>query len=394
MKKLHTMHDEILGVDYDVCAVSLIELASQIKQSYAFDEKEYFRFNTEYFVGKDIGMKSMNARRTSYQDIIREKERLENGIGIVYTARYEDSSSDFSLDMKSTVKKKEMTKEELAKKLDVYLQTAEEQMKEKKFQKEEEIFSHFAYEMFPIVVSKTQKGYELLDGYRRIFFTNPLPDREVLVKVYPEIDDVQWMKMMVMFNSWKFEKGVATFFDRGVSLGLYYRYGVDFGQYYSYHGTFSLESMLNRYIKSDFYHTLWGNDCFHDDMKVLKNFIFWKPKFVFQTSRKKTEFDCSVLNNKEITKAYPIFLISMIKMISSQLGKLRREETKQIQEGTLKKRKSVSFDDVLHVLQKEELQQDYLKMKDMYVTGHIENRLADKIIPVFSERIGLSAKRK
>lgn len=364
MKKLHTMKDELLDVHYDVYSMSLQELAKQIKTSYGFEHRDYMRFNTEYYIPEreEDGARS-NWR--SYQELIQDKEKMKNGMGRVYG----------------------YTEEEL----NLHIQKAEENINQKNFRENEKIFSEFAYEMFPIVVSQTENGYELLDGYRRLFFTNPLPDREVLVKVYQNINDVQWMKMMVMFNSWKFEKGVRVFFDRGVSLGLYYRYDIDFSQFYGY-DTFFLNSMLDCYVNHKFYPTLWGNDCFHTDLKALKELLIWKPVFKYQTKRKKIELDCSTMSNEEITELYPKFIIKMVERIAYYFGRLRREETKQLAEGTIEKRKIVTFEDILYVLEKEELQQEYFKMRDMTVGGHIENRIVEKVIPILSEKVGFFIK--
>lgn len=96
---------------------------------------------------------------------------------------------------------------------------------------------NMGYEIMPIAISvkdfdieNPNSKLELIDGFKRMFCTTEVPDIDILVKVYDELDDRLWINSMIVYNSWKFvsNESCHKYMDRGFQLGLYYRYKLMF----------------------------------------------------------------------------------------------------------------------------------------------------------------------
>lgn len=364
MNKLGTFHDNVLDLPYDLYSINLGKFTKSIENNYNYSLSEIHQLNEELKVVKgDKGY----LLHTSYGEMYREFEMKKLGIG--------HPGRDV-----------EVYKEVLSNTFPA--------LEEGSFSKaQNQIFGTFAYEMYPLSVSlksgTLENGeLELIDGYRRIFFMNPKPDIDVFVKVYPELNDRQWVNAMVMFNSWKFANisKMSYFFDRGIKLGLYRRYNFHWNTIYHFKYT-NIDKLMNIYTNHEPYTSLWDNDQLKDDLLLLKELLVYKPHFIDTSKRKVVEFNYSIMSNEEYTKAYPFFMAEFIENVAARLGDFRRHELQKIKTGEITERKTITFTDIDIVLKKEELQSEFVRMCKMSVWGHIQNRFGEFINPTLQEVI-------
>lgn len=146
------------------------------------------------------------------------------------------------------------------------------------FKNTTEDYHQLGFELLPIAIAIKGRDLnnlnkaELIDGFRRMFWTKNIPDRDVFVKVYDHLTHQEWINAMLMYNSWKLKKagswranpGAGDFVDRGFKLGLYKKFGVDL----TTHGTLTIE-MVNNYIYPSTYEVLKDNPLFLDDIKLI-----------------------------------------------------------------------------------------------------------------------------
>lgn len=263
-----------------------------------------------------------------------------------------------------------------------------------------DIYGNLGYELMPVSVSifnrdikNPDADVELLDGFRRMFFVSEVPDRSILVKVYDKLDDTDWINAMVIFNSWKFADSQMdgyvyrlstensngksqVILDRGMRLGLYYRYGIDFNSLISYSYK-NIWKMLNLYFSDKPYNTLWNNNQFYKDIQTIYEITNFKPVFKYQKGKrgKLYIFDS---NSKEYGQPY--FLEMLFSHYIAFLGEIRRSEYQKETEGDDVKRKSFTIEAYKKFLSYEELQMHFIKLSHMSVPGHMENHIKRYII--------------
>lgn len=135
--------------------------------------------------------------------------------------------------------------------------------------------NHYAYEQFPMAISLKNKSFDniesiqLLDGFRRMFYVNEIPDIKVLVKVYDTLTDLEWSNSMLIFNSWKISQRhqyeYISFFDRGYKLSLYKRYGINIP---NYKDLYERDTILSYFRSRGIFHTHKNNPCVAKDLKL------------------------------------------------------------------------------------------------------------------------------
>lgn len=98
-------------------------------------------------------------------------------------------------------------------------------------------------EVYPFAIEIYNGKHILLDGFNRLFgndFKNV--EKEIIVKVYKELSEVEYTELVVELNDWKlktdlYNDGSAKmnykelFLDRGVKAGLFIKYGLTVDSY-------------------------------------------------------------------------------------------------------------------------------------------------------------------
>lgn len=355
MKKVAELFDSKLGEHYDLYTMNAKSFVAIVQGVY---EKQNMtpwfvqRFNPELQVGQ---------MRHTYSDRITSILRMKEGLEYSLRSDYH-SLENYEKEVKEAEEK-------------FYQGTL--------FTEEQDLVGSMGYELMPFAVSVKGKdlagdtdSLELLDGFRRIFYMNNVPDQEVLVKVYERLDDAKWASSMIVFNSWKFAKESASlyFFDRGMKLGLYKRYGIDFPTLL-YHGHHDYMKSLKKYVGVSPYETLWQNDQFASDIRFIEQVKTHQPIFRLQKKKGDVVFDMA-------TKPYqlPYFLEAIHNLLCRELGAYRRLETKGILNGEGITRKAMVFDDYLEFLEEKDLQKHFIKLSEMSVNGFIDNYLAKHLL--------------
>lgn len=241
MKKIYTLFDTEIKAEYDLYLINAVELKNYLLGSYSLSENKYHLFNKATRLHEDLERHASN--------------------------------NNYNIDLKTgTIEKNELESEMKSKRhsIDVGF--------ENKVNKPVELSNNandahlMGYELMPLAISlkdrdmKNIKSVELLDGFRRMFYVNDVPDRDVLVKVYDKLDSKQWANAMLLFNSWKVAvvSKVDDFVDRGFKLSLFKHFGLDITNY----SPDSL-SMLKHYFDGNFYARLKNNDIFIEDLKFI-----------------------------------------------------------------------------------------------------------------------------
>lgn len=353
MKYLATIHDDILNKDYDLYEMNAKAVEKMVRDTYKMSDVRIQSFNDAIELSSQIAkLKSIieGKRRTYPNEGIDEvKKEIQSQIEIVRHSNHIGTIN--------------------------------------------QVFGEMGYELMPIAISVKDKDMarpdckvELIDGFRRMFFIDSVPDKNILVKVYDELSDTDWINAMVMFNSWKFaepqKRGVVgrfrfkkrelsqEFIDRGFRLGLYYRYGIDFINLNSY--TYDdIWDLMDIYINARPYNTLWNNNQFYNDIVVLNKIENYKPVFsqiVGKKTPKEERYDCHKVEYDQ-----PKFLRKIFRDYIAYLGMVRREEFKKEKVGIAVSRKPFSLDTYIKFLAREDLQQHFIKLSTMSVPGYIDN---------------------
>ena len=245
------------------------------------------------------------------------------------------------------------------------------------------------YELMPFAISVPNRdlteiaSLELLDGFRRIFYMNDIPEQDILVKVYDTLSDAEWISAMVVFNSWKFadEKNELAFLDRGLKLGLYKRYGIDYTGLL-YYGNNDSSHSLRCYVAKKPYETLWQNDQFAADIRFVEKMKCHLPVFTVKKKTGEQVFDAS-----EKIYQVPYFLEAMQENVCRQLGRLRRLETERLLGGEQMTRKDMRFEDYLAFLEAKDLQKHFIKLSEMSVSGFIDNYIQKHLLERIKEMV-------
>ncbi|MDF2879610.1 MAG: hypothetical protein K0R54_167 [Clostridiaceae bacterium] len=354
MKYLTTIKDTMLNKDYDLYEINAKILEKLIKNTYKLSEVRLQTFNDSLklfeYVSKLKGMK--------------------DGIEYVYRDNYVPEL------------KKNIKREISSIKKNIHISD------------KNNISGELGYELMPVVVSVKDRNIsnpdckiELIDGFRRFFFVNEVPDKNILVKVYDTLSDAEWINSMIVFNSWKFANYKydswsrpllsKNMIDRGFRLGLYMRYKIDFINLNSY-TRHDIWKLLDLYFESKPYMTLWNNDQFYNDLLVMNQIENYKPIFKYIKGKKNPKediYDTSIVKHDQ-----PEFIENMYCRYIKILGSIRREEFEKEKSGQIVTRKPFSLKEYAEFLKTEDLQQHFVKMSGMSVPGHVDNYVEKHII--------------
>lgn len=244
-----------------------------------------------------------------------------------------------------------------------------------------------------IVINEKLDGkYELIDGFYRILYKNV--DCNVIVKVYKNITDEQWFKLMINCNYWKSNVNRHMFYDRGFILGLRCRYGIKMEDYIyveyellnQYNGLIDLMSdtitpiRLNHY--SAFYNALENkglsridnnifitndtnlfknkvllNKYFVNDLKMIKEYLEYLPENILQLKKVK---DSNVFS----TRAYQKFISNLLQLIYTYRVKYSNEDMNELPKNLI----DIIFED-------KEIKDSFVKATSLVVNGTVDNRL-------------------
>lgn len=356
MKKMAEMYDSKIGKFYDLYTMKAQEFVSLVQGVYENQGMTPFfvqRFNEELKAGDYNG---------KYSELLTSMLRMKEGF------EYTDRSRWHNLDSYAQAVK----------------ETEERFSKGELFTAKQDRVAAMGYELMPFAISVNGRDMhhqaetlELLDGFRRIFYTHTVPDQEVLVKVYDALDDAEWVSAMIVFNSWKFadERNVLTFLDRGFKLGLYKRHGIDWTALL-YYGQHTYQQSLLKYIAQQPFETLWRNSEFARDIRFIEQVKRHQP--VFTLKKKKGEDQIFDASNDPYQLTY--FLEVIHNVLCKELGRFRRMETEGLLAGEALERQTMQWADYLTFLQAKELQKHFIKLSEMSVRGFIENYISKHLI--------------
>lgn len=351
MKFLDELYDHVLDKSYKLYRMNAKEISERLKRSYNLSPMVYQLFNSESNLLKAINrIKHSRKNHRSIHD--HERNDLKKAIR----------------EVKASELSKGMTEKGI----------------------------HFGYEMMPIAISATgdienpETKIELVDGFKRMFCINEVPEMDILVKVYDSFNDRDWINSMIIYNSWKFVdgEGSSKYMDRGFQLGLYHRYNILFLKMQiigSERGIFSLINLytsgkdLNIYSTkstsqpSYTYSTFWNNNQFYDDIKAIYEMVNARPTFELKKKGEMLQYHTSGFERtnrdgyRGISRIVEIFI--------SILGEIRRYElTEGIQERVVFNRQI--FEDYW---KEPSLQKVFVKIHGMSVDGHIVNYISKNL---------------
>lgn len=345
MKYIIDMYDNQLKLNYKLYKVNAKELSERLFKQYKLTKIKLELFNSDSNLARDI---------------LTYKSR----IGKPYFKGIEEYSYN---DIKKTISKLEEGKR-FSNPLGISM----------------------GYEIMPLAISvrdyDIENGeLELIDGFKRMFCIEEVPDIDILVKVYDELNDRDWINSMILYNSWKFvnKSKAEIYMDRGFQLGLYYRYRLMFVnmytenrdiQYYINIYTNGLGMKydifyyeMNRDIKRGVYTTLWNNSEFHNDIKILYKLTNMLPTFTIKKRNKPIEYH--KVEDRERR------LLEIEEGITLVLGEIRRYEARNKLE-----RKKFDISIIDNFFKREDLQKHFVKVMNMTIPGFRENYVRNNLI--------------
>jgi hypothetical protein len=341
MQYIHTMFDNSLKREYKLYQVNAKELSERLKKDYNLPPVMVQLFNSEAELGRYI--KDIKSLRGLGHDISSDDFRVQQVRESVAKIKNNDHV-------------KPMTRKGI----------------------------EFGYELMPIAISVTgdfenpETKLELVDGFKRMFVMDRVPDIEVLVKVYQGLDDREWINAMIVYNSWKFtdSEGAGKYMDRGFQLGLYHRYKILFVNMVL--PSWDMFRLLNVYTTgrdlesywngggsaSGTYRTFWDNNVFYDDIQAVYDILISQP--VFEVKKKGTmeTFDTKKSRqNGGLNRILEVFV--------SLLGEVRRYEL----DNGIVERKPFDRKILTDYLADPAMQKQFVKVIGMSVDGFIINHI-------------------
>lgn len=320
MIKVGTFYDDFTNMDYDLYQTNAIELKNKIIKDYNLKPLKISMFNFSTQLIQDINTEIKNGNiklDLNTGEIIEIAKEIKNG----YTYRIKQiisANDDHS-----------------------------------KHDNDKNHYHHIGYEIAPIVISVKDRNinndFELIDGFKRIFWTYDIPDKNIFVKVYDKMDTKQWVNAMLLYNSWKILNSKSTFADRGFKLGLYKHFNLDLTTFDK-----DISDMFDIYISSNPYEVLKDNNLFMEDfLLIIDAYNFYMQYY-----------------NKHDKYLSHIGLFQFVERFSKLISKLRTAEFK---EDRRNKALKITTEQFITFLTSEKMDKHIEKISNMKVPGMIDN---------------------
>lgn len=328
MQKLGTFFDDETGAEYDLYTINALTIKKAIDKSYNLTELKLRMFNGSEHVMDEI-------RHAA------DKYKLE---------------FDWEKGKVINLKTFKANKKIYGKAKDIILNNAnhKQDKAENPRYETQQCFQQLGFELLPIAISlkdrnvNDMKKIELIDGFKRMFFTE-VPDKDIFVKVYDILDNVQWFNAMLLFNSWKLFGSTELFIDRGFKLGLYKHFNLDLTlpHFYSYY--INALKYIYKYMEVDVYKVFHNNQYAIDDIKLILD------------------------GYEAFTGNQVAFLAELVRM----LGSIRTMEYDNRQ-----KAKKFVISDFINFRNRKDMIKHFKKIDKMQVTGFIENHVRKYMAPL------------
>jgi hypothetical protein len=342
MKLINTMHDNLLKKPYKLYQVNAKQMSERLHNSYGLDKLSLQMFNSDAHIAEYAEqLRDLRAKGHKIDDNNLDVKRLNQAIHKV-----ENNEHMSSLD---------------------------------------EIGISFGYELMPIAIctegdfEDPSTKIELIDGFKRMFCMNKIPDIELLVKVYERLTDREWINAMILYNSWKFTNGEGSrvYMDRGFQLGLSYRHNINFVDMHLNSGSImtainlftsgnDLDQYGHRQVEGGAYYSFWNNDQFANDIRAIHMIMSYKPVFVVKKKGKpNTELRPGDNGRRNIG------LVRVLQVFVSLLGEIRRYEEKT----GIGDRKPFDIKVLAEYFADDDIQKQMIKLCQMTVDGFIINHI-------------------
>ena len=329
-KYIGTFRDEFINIDYDLCIINSLEFKNIIEKEYNLNPLKLALFNRDSHI-----------------------------IDLVHTL---EKYGDLEIDKKNGKIIKHIRDE-------FYISNIKKAEKGEIFDKEDlEVYNVIGYETSSFAVSIKDRNYkepnniELIDGFKRIFLTKNVPDRDIFVRVYDYLNSLDWINAMLEFNAYKTlnkEYAAESFITRGFSLGLYKHFNVDI----SYKGMVPI-TLMSTYMGNNLYPVLKSNPYFIDDIKLLFS-LYKYLKEINQEDDAKYSFDNALILTDSIADVFC------------------RSRENEYSKG--KRQKSLEIEDFKVFFDKKENKKHLLKLNKISVSGFKKNHILKNIIPPLIE---------
>lgn len=112
-----------------------------------------------------------------------------------------------------------------------------------------EVIDTEVYEYQNFFILNTGTDYLLLDGFRRLLWSEP-PNHSINVRIYDrsELSDIQIIQLLIYLNHFKFYGSAGYYYDRGFALALKTIFGLDIPKYYKvFNGYLTLSETKKSY---------------------------------------------------------------------------------------------------------------------------------------------------
>lgn len=338
MKKIDEFYDKVTKVNYDLYTINARELKERLDKTLKLTNLKMAMFNDETRVYNDVNLD------VYYGD---PKDRLEFDYvkgEILNKEKYSNVSENF--------RNKRI------------IGISEEGIE---VDKEKEKYHQLGYELLPFAVTvegrdikDKEKDVKLLDGFRRMYYMNEIPDVEIFLKVYDILDPSEWQNAMLMFNSWKITNTDKSgrYLDRGYKFGLLTHFGIDVTKR---EGIYL--NLVDKYIGGKFYGVLKDSKVAHKDIETAVEIEY---KYISEYKKG--------LSREEITGRRNIGY--MLEILYKHYGLVRLAEYER---GTQNNARVITEENVKEFMGSKEMDKHKKKIRCMKVKGHIENYISKHI---------------
>lgn len=351
---LHNSRSNLLGLNFELHETTIGEILEKLFSSNSF----YKDFNLNYF---DFSSNEYRNLQRNITDSLRSKENSFSDYKDLASNLFNEYASNKSKDIKENM--------------------------HYSFDRAESYDYLTAFETGFIDVELLPNGdWRLLDGFRRLFISTNLTDNvlkyKVLVRIYKELDDLNWINYMYVNNRWKlaYTKNLNELFSRGFSASLYLRNDLSltslldeelkFLNFYGI-GSRSFSTNYSYFASNDFNvkRIFMNNSMFISDIKLILELISWFDGKEFKDLKKNGEVKSSYIIDYNGYR-YSTSVERFIQMMITTLGNIRHYELdKDLKNKVIKLNDLVGYFEIVD-------SKSWLKYLNLSVDGHILNNIA------------------